>query len=942
MSAIIALQTLLDQSASIIEGVLHDLEWESEADHAMAETWTHVNNLIYEEMVMVWSRLENAPTVRVPPILIATHLNIQTVVEIRETQQWPPLLELHGTTDGIYAHPWSQLHLLGTAGTLPPEAIKRLGSSTAAVPQMVPSAMKVEPGEVEMGEARSTEKGKGKVKARDTGDEIVREGKAKGKGKEKEKKVGEDMVVEKSKGKGKGKGKEVVEAMMEKGILKNKGKGRKSSKDMGQARGRSKSMVMSRYKSAEVVPTDSEDEGTGLPPKGPSLTPLSVQSAAQKARAKSTKRGRSASRPPAKSTALRQQSQAPPPLKKSQLGELHPMAGPSRPRQERFDGVVMPLLSRSFARSSIPPARQSMQPDDGLSPLLVSKDKEIATLQAQVWILEQKVADWMRNTQALTTMVEALHRQGPHHQHPLPPYPFDLALYIGDTDSPSSPTPRDSTAIADGSSAAQIPSGEAASARVHPPPPESPRSSAPQIAVLSPATTPSSGLDIAMMPEVDTRQPSPAAVAAAQPNINTPVDAGPAPSVLGPMEDVQASPDITIIDVDAVVDVDATQILMANGTVTAAEAEGDPDLPTAPALPSPQQPAAALQALTAMYEDKEDMESAAQKARAKSTKHGRSASRPPAKSTAVRQQSQAPPPLKKSQLGELHPMAGPSRPRQERFDGVVMPLLSRSFARSSIPPARQSMQPDDGLSPLPVSKDKEIATLQVQVWILEQKVADWMRNTQALTTMVEALHRQGPHHQHPLLSYPFDLALYIGDTDSPSSPAPRDSTAIADGSSATQIPSGEAASARVHPPPPESPRSSAPQIAVLSPATTPSSGLDIAMMPEVDTQQPSPAAVAAAQPNINTPVDVGPAPSVLGPMEDVQASPDITIIDVDAVVDIDATQILMANGTVTAAEAEGDPDLPTAPALPSPQQPAAALQALTAMYEDKEDMEVDD
>ncbi|KAF8838865.1 hypothetical protein BDN67DRAFT_982203 [Paxillus ammoniavirescens] len=676
MSTIIALQTLLDQSASIIEGALRNLEQESKADHAMAETWTHVNNLIYEEM----SRLENAPTVRVPPILIAAHLNIRTVAEIRETQQWPPLLELRGTTDGIYAHPWSQLHLLGTAGTSPTEAIKRPGPSTAAVPQTVPSTMKVEPGKVEMGKTRSTEKGKGK--AWDTGNEIVRKGKVKGKGKEKKKEVGEDMAVKKSKGKGKGKGKEVVEATVEKGILKNKGKGRESSKDMGQARGRSKSMATSRYKSVEVVPTDSEDEGTGLPPKGPLLTPSSVQdtpwptcnyctikglvcgpgpgvacchckrrktkcsqSTAQKAQAKSTKCGRSASRPPAKSTALRSQSQAPPPLKKLRSGELHPVAGPSRPRQERFDGMVMPLPSHSFARNSIPPALQSMQPDNGLSPLPVSKDKEIATLQAQVWILEQKVANWTCNTQALTTMVEALRRQVITMQVPLPPLP-DVGHRVPITNTPSRHTPSTSphtsvTPIApqaplpgiprpspmavippppvailpvipwSSASATRIPSGEAASACVHPPSPESPRLSAPPIAILSPVTTPSSGLDIVTTPKVDTWQPSPAtvaAVAAAQPNINMPVDAGPAPSALGPMEDVQVSPNITTINVDAVVDIDATPTLMADGTVTAAEATGDPDPSTAPALPSPQRPAAALQALTATYEDEEDVE----------------------------------------------------------------------------------------------------------------------------------------------------------------------------------------------------------------------------------------------------------------------------------------------------------------------------------------------
>ncbi|KAF8836281.1 hypothetical protein BDN67DRAFT_984042 [Paxillus ammoniavirescens] len=74
MSTILVLQALLDQLANLIKGTLHDLEWESKADCVTEETWTHVNNLINEEM-------------------------------IKETQQWPPLLELHGAIDSINTHP---------------------------------------------------------------------------------------------------------------------------------------------------------------------------------------------------------------------------------------------------------------------------------------------------------------------------------------------------------------------------------------------------------------------------------------------------------------------------------------------------------------------------------------------------------------------------------------------------------------------------------------------------------------------------------------------------------------------------------------------------------------------------------------------------------------------------------------------------------------------
>ncbi|KIK73748.1 hypothetical protein PAXRUDRAFT_177605 [Paxillus rubicundulus Ve08.2h10] len=51
MSASLTIQSLLDQSANLIEGALCDLEHESEIDQAMAETWTHVNELINQEMV---------------------------------------------------------------------------------------------------------------------------------------------------------------------------------------------------------------------------------------------------------------------------------------------------------------------------------------------------------------------------------------------------------------------------------------------------------------------------------------------------------------------------------------------------------------------------------------------------------------------------------------------------------------------------------------------------------------------------------------------------------------------------------------------------------------------------------------------------------------------------------------------------------------------------
>ncbi|KIK78030.1 hypothetical protein PAXRUDRAFT_17109 [Paxillus rubicundulus Ve08.2h10] len=235
-----------------------------------AEMISNYQWAIGQEMIVVQCLLENTPAVCISPILIAAHLNIQAATQIWETQEWSPLLEQCGATDSVATHPWSQFHLGTNAGTSSIEVIKRPG------PLTVPRAMKVEEGKVEMGDVMPIEKGKDKGKVWGAGKEmggdsraVMREGKAKGKGKGME--VREEMEVKKSKGKGK----EVVEVTVEKGMPKNKGKGRESNKDIGQARERSRSMAMSRYKSMERVPMDSEDKGTTLPPQEPSPTPLS-------------------------------------------------------------------------------------------------------------------------------------------------------------------------------------------------------------------------------------------------------------------------------------------------------------------------------------------------------------------------------------------------------------------------------------------------------------------------------------------------------------------------------------------------------------------------------------------------------------------------------------------------------------------------------------------
>ncbi|KIK78802.1 hypothetical protein PAXRUDRAFT_16673 [Paxillus rubicundulus Ve08.2h10] len=85
--------------------------------------------------------------------------------------------------------------------------------------------------------------------------------------------------------------------------------------------------------------------------------------------------------------------------------------------------------------------------------------------------------------------------------------------------------------------------------------------------------------------------------------------------------------------------------------------------------------------------------------------------------------------------------------------------------------------------------------------------------------------------------------------------------------------------------------------------------------------------------------DAGQAPSVLSPMEDIQALPHITIIDVDTIPTMD----IFNDGKVafTLNNPHGQ-SLPVQLPLPSPQHQATALLALTETYEEEEDMEEED
>ncbi|KIK74356.1 hypothetical protein PAXRUDRAFT_19963 [Paxillus rubicundulus Ve08.2h10] len=302
MSGTKSIETALAKSAHIVESILLDLERQSELNEATADTWSNAVNVINGELSVVRRLLQNVTGVRIPPLLIAAQMTAQTNEEIWVSQQWPALLEVCLMRDGIDAHPWSRLHL-PTA----PEASSARAPSIEVIDEacpssMAPPAIKVKQvvGDIEMGNGNSNNnnvvskaiaKGKGKEREaieevwEDAGQEVTVKMVAKeAKGKAKAKEVGEERAVKQ--GKGKGKGKEVVQ---EEGVaeqttatekLKNKGKWRESSKGTKNTRGHSQSMATSKFKSVELVPSDSKDERTGLTPRWPSPTPF-VMSAAK-------------------------------------------------------------------------------------------------------------------------------------------------------------------------------------------------------------------------------------------------------------------------------------------------------------------------------------------------------------------------------------------------------------------------------------------------------------------------------------------------------------------------------------------------------------------------------------------------------------------------------------------------------------------------------------
>jgi hypothetical protein len=360
--------------------------------------------------------------------------------------------------------------------------------------------------------------------------------------------------------------------------------------------------------------------------------------------------------------------------------------------------VVLPLPSRSFSRASIPPPRHTPQPEAGNPLQPASNEAVISRLQADVWALQQKVANEARTHQTLTTVVEAMRRHmmtigvpfltvgdidltvpvlgrpaedgnnggvdmpppnitssppvasgpsvGPITTPAPSPIPLSSAPPVVRQPLPAIPRSSATPSTLIPSPTVQLPLPAIPRRSAHPtvtppapslqlalpeisrssvppiltppapslqlPLPEIPRSSAPPIAILSIPGTPSSGPETVATPEAE---PNPIAAPVAHRDFNSSVEPDELPSPVEPMDDVQATPDVNVIDVDgtssmAVVDVghgsrSPTSPITAIGPE---ESSTPPALPVPVPAPSSEGRPTALLALSTTYGSQEQMD----------------------------------------------------------------------------------------------------------------------------------------------------------------------------------------------------------------------------------------------------------------------------------------------------------------------------------------------
>ncbi|KIJ11320.1 hypothetical protein PAXINDRAFT_15787 [Paxillus involutus ATCC 200175] len=122
-----AVQALVVVVAAVIETTIGKVAQLQHAGQKSTDVWFKAIKIIDVQLVRIfftWAtltfqiqvkvRATLIPGILVPPLVIATKVNIHTPAEILRTKLWPNLMALH-FHEGIEAHPWARLHLTGRA-----------------------------------------------------------------------------------------------------------------------------------------------------------------------------------------------------------------------------------------------------------------------------------------------------------------------------------------------------------------------------------------------------------------------------------------------------------------------------------------------------------------------------------------------------------------------------------------------------------------------------------------------------------------------------------------------------------------------------------------------------------------------------------------------------------------------------------------------------------
>ncbi|KIJ10420.1 hypothetical protein PAXINDRAFT_16575 [Paxillus involutus ATCC 200175] len=199
-----AVQALVDVVTAVTETTIGKVAQLQHADQKSTDIWFKAIKIINAQLVRIffstWAMLTFQiqvkvqatliPGVLVPPLIIATEVNIRTPAEILRMKLWPNLMALH-FHEGIEAHPWAHLHLTGRANLMASMSSAGAGPSRKlTAPREV--KVKMVEADIEMGDSDpgDKDKDKDKDKGKGKGEQKATKGNGKEKTRVKEKRRG--------------------------------------------------------------------------------------------------------------------------------------------------------------------------------------------------------------------------------------------------------------------------------------------------------------------------------------------------------------------------------------------------------------------------------------------------------------------------------------------------------------------------------------------------------------------------------------------------------------------------------------------------------------------------------------------------------------------------------------------------------------------------------